>query len=235
MSERLHQVSPHIWQSSYDLSFAPGVVFPTNTTAIVLSSGEVALHSPGPLDDALCEAITSLGRVSHIIAPNLYHHLHIAAASRRFEDATTWCAPGLDVKRDDLDFDQTLCHGAWPPPHWPDDLEAIPLQGAPKLNEVVFYHARDRALIVCDFVMHITHPKGLLTSLVLKMAGTHKRFAQSRLIRSAQENRAKGEEGVRRILSLSIDTVVMAHGDPISGAQTKERLAHALAPMSSRV
>ena len=52
---------------------------PTRMTALPLQDGGVALVSPIPIDDALAQQVAALGTVRFLIAPNLLHHLHLAA------------------------------------------------------------------------------------------------------------------------------------------------------------
>jgi hypothetical protein len=44
-------------------------------TVVRLASGELWLHSPTRLDAETREALTTLGRVAYIVAPNNYHQL----------------------------------------------------------------------------------------------------------------------------------------------------------------
>ena len=74
----------------------------TRMTVIELEGGGVALHSPVPFDAHLADEVARIGEVRCVIAPNVFHHLHVGpwlAAS----PGAVLCAPeGLRKKRPDL-------------------------------------------------------------------------------------------------------------------------------------
>ncbi|MEM9152979.1 MAG: DUF4336 domain-containing protein, partial [Cyanobacteria bacterium P01_F01_bin.3] len=71
-------------------------------TVIRLKSGDLAVISPIRLSDDLQNQIDSLGRVRHIIAPNLFHYLFASDFKATYPPASFWAVPGLLEKRPEL-------------------------------------------------------------------------------------------------------------------------------------
>src|SRR5688500_11961837 len=81
---------------------ALGFGLPARMTVLPLSPSRLAIISPIPIDDALAQRIAALGEVAFLIAPNLLHHLYLAAASARYPQAQVLAPPGMRAKRPDL-------------------------------------------------------------------------------------------------------------------------------------
>ena len=167
-----------------------GAWLPLRMTVLV-DHGELTLVSPIAIDDELATKLAELGPVRTLLAPNLLHHNHVAAAKERYPDAQVLAAPGLAEKRADIEFDGTLATGPLS-----DELEAILIEGAPKLSEVVFLHRPSRTLVVTDLVFNIEDASGmswLVLSVVSRALG---RVEQSRLCHWLTKDRAAA--GVER-------------------------------------
>lgn len=218
----LQRVDDGLWCIGADIRMAPGVRLPLRATIVALPAGGVAIVSPIALDDALAAEVANLGDVQHLIAPNCYHHLYLAAAAQRWPRAAVHLAPGLANKRPDVRHDHTLPVGL------PTGLEGVHLEGAPALGEVALFHAHSRTLILTDFVFNMRNPEGAMTWLVLTVMGTHRRLAQSRLISVLVKDKAAMRRSVRTLLDLDFKRVLLAHGDIIDGADAKAQLAYAL-------
>ena len=115
MSEPLHTpleelIPDRIWLKKYPVHYA-GLDFHARATVIRLSSGDLVVHSPSPIDGALAESVRRLGRVAHLVAPGSYHYFHVAAWQEAFPEATVWICPGVERKQPDLEFDWFLSDG----------------------------------------------------------------------------------------------------------------------------
>ncbi len=64
---------------------------------------------------------------------------------------------------------------------WRGELEQHVMRGLPRLNEVVFYHKKSRALIVTDLVFNITRSASSLEKLLLRLNGAYRHFGPTRL------------------------------------------------------
>jgi hypothetical protein len=196
-------------------------------TVVRLPDGGLLLHSPIPFDDALDAALAPLGPVKHLVAPNKVHHLFVRSWLDRHPAATLHGAAGLPEKRRDLPFSGTLDDQALPA--WQGSIDQTVIRGAPWLNEVVFFHRPSRTLILTDLLFNVRSPANLPTALVLRMMGTHKRLARSRVWLLISRDRAALRASVERILAWDFDRVSVAHGDPL-GPGARPAVAAALAP-----
>lgn len=74
---------------------AMGLSLPVRMTIVRLANGDLLLHSPTQYSEELGRKIDALGRVRHLVAPNVAHWTFIADWQRAYPDAMTWAAPGL--------------------------------------------------------------------------------------------------------------------------------------------
>jgi hypothetical protein len=134
------------------------------------------------------------------------------------------------VKRPDLTIDAALEDGL--PPDMARTVTAIKIDGAPQVDEFVFFHQPSATLVVTELVFHITRPVGLVAHVVLWLVGCHGRLAQSRAWRFFVKDRALAARSARAVVSLPFDRLIPAHGDVIqTGARSQ--LERALARMLS--
>lgn len=222
----LERIDHGIWHAEDDL-FMPGKIhFRVRMTVIQLEGNRLMLISPISMKPALAEAIEKLGKVTWIVAPNAFHHLFIRESLERWPEAELWGPSALHKKRKRLSFTGTLNGNV--PQAWEKDLELQWIQGAPRMDEVVFFHKPSQTLIVTDLVFHINRYKTKRTAIMLRMAGVHKRFAQSRLWRFLLvKNRSKVAQSVASIFRWDFQRVVMAHGD-ILEENVRAQMAQAL-------
>ncbi|HLT39253.1 MAG TPA: DUF4336 domain-containing protein [Enhygromyxa sp.] len=222
----LRRLDDNLWCSDSSVRLPGGVHMPARMTVVRLDDG-LWLHSPLPFDDATTNAVRELGEVAHIVAPNCFHHLHVAAAAERFPDASIHAPRGLRAKRPDLRIDADLQSGA---ERWPA-MDVIEIDGAPELDEFVFFHRPSGSLIVTDLVFNIHEARGLMLPLVLRMVGAWRRLNQSRIWRRYTKDRSAAAAAVQLVLDHEIRRVIPAHGDVLEAPDTREQLAGALAWM----
>src|SRR5262245_16774309 len=123
-----------------------GLALGTRTTVVRRADGSVVVISPGPLADADADAIAALGPVRAVVAPNLLHHLFVAAALARFPEAQLYAPAALARKQPALRI-------AGPPAAVADAaLHAVDVGGMPSLQETLFVHVPSRTLIATDLV-----------------------------------------------------------------------------------
>lgn len=202
-----------------------GMHLPTRMSVVPVAPGKLALISPIPIDDALAKAIEALGQVEWLIAPNLLHHLYLRAAVTRYPRARVLAPPGLAKKEPALRIDATLEQEL--PPALARALQVVRIEGAPSVDEFVFFHRDSRTLVVTELVFNIVRPRGFVAHIVLFLVGCHGKLAQSRAWRMFVKNRAAARESVRRVMALPIRRLVVAHGDIVE-TDAAARLAHAL-------
>lgn len=206
-------------------------VVPARMTVLPLGERRLALVSPIPIDDALAARLRELGEVVLLIAPNLLHHLYLAAAAARYPDAEVLAPPALADKcpglRIDIPLDgplpEVLVHA----------VEIVRIEGAPRIDEFVLFHRATRTLVITDLVFNMVRPRGLFPNLVLALVGARGKLASSRAVRFLVRDRAAAAASVQRVLALDTETLIVAHGD-IVRKDARARLSHALAWLSPR-
>lgn len=199
----------------------------TATMAVVrLGDARLLVYSPIALDDARRVAVSSLGEVAHLYAPNLYHHLYVGEWAAAFPSARLHAPAGLAKKRPDLRVDRT--HGSAPEPDFAGVLEEIPIAGF-RIRETALLHAAARTLLVADLVHNVGRPEQRWAALYSRAMGFRDRVALSRMIRwIGFSDRAAARASLDGILARDFDRLVVGHGAPLT-AGAREALAAAYA------
>lgn len=189
-----------------------GFNLPARMTALRAGRG-LALVSPTRIGDELAEALTAMGPVKWLVAPNLFHHLHIGEARRRFPQALLLAPRALAKKRPDLTVDHALEDGL--PGELAEHVTHVPLQGADRICEHVLFDRASGTLVATDLVFNVTKPEGLVTKLILSLVGANGCLAQSRSWRFFTNDDARFRESLAAVLELPILRLVMAHGEVV--------------------
>lgn len=129
------------------------VPFTTRMTVVKLASGEVWLHSPIAFAATLAQAIAAIGPIRHLVSPNKLHYAHLKDWKAAFPEATAWASPGVRdrarAQRIAVTFDRDLSDDA--PAEWRDSLRQTVIRGS-FMDELVFFHADSRTLILADSI-----------------------------------------------------------------------------------
>jgi hypothetical protein len=218
VGQTLHSIADDLWVAEQPVRYL-GVALTTRMTIIRLSGGILMVHSPIHLTPELLSAAASIGSVRFIVAPNRFHHLFVPDWQRAYPNAQTFCAPGLDTKRADLNFTATL--GDEPPAAWADEVDQAFMREFPPLNEIVFLHRETRTLIFTDLLFNIARYDSQYARFLLRLDGAFRGPAIPRsfklLLRS---RRSKCAAFLQRIMSWDFDRAIVAHGDIVdSGAK----------------
>jgi hypothetical protein len=229
-AQSLSPLAPGVWGYDYELIMPGGVEFPVRPVVIVLPDGGVWIVSPGPISDALAAQIEALGPVRHLVSPNTYHHLHLGDAARRWPEAKVWAPEGLQKKRPELRIDATLSAEA--EVAWGGAIQLLLMEGAPALNEWVFFHRPSRALLVTDLVFNIQSWRSAMSSFVFWMMGVNEhKLAQSRAWRwFLAKDRAALARSAQAVVALDAALLVPSHGAVIE-RDVKAELSRAMAWM----
>jgi len=215
----LRAVSDGLWVIDHPFKMM-GIAIGTRTTLIRLANGGLFMHSPGPLDAELIESIDEIGPVHAIVAPNDFHHLFVEENMNAWPEASVFLAPGLKEKRPDLTRAEIL--GQTAPAAWSDEIEQVWMRGAPKVNEIVFFHRKSRTLILTDLAFNVVEPGPFLVRLFMRINGASGRLASSRLMKGMYRDRAAARAGAEAILAWDFDRLVLCHGDIVeTGAKAR--------------
>jgi hypothetical protein len=213
---QLQAFAQDLWTVTAPLSMM-GLRLGTRMTVVRLEGGGVLLHSPVAIDDALAREIDAMGQVKHILAPNLFHHLHAGTASARWPEAKLYAPEGLEKKRPELRIDAKLSDEADLP--FAGDLEPLTIRGS-ALGETVFLHKRTGTVVSADLTENFHNVDHLPTRLFLKLGGVYGKPGWNRLLRFMYRDKRAARDSIDRLLRWDFDRAVIAHGELLeSGAK----------------
>jgi hypothetical protein len=220
----LTRVAEGVWVDTDPVSIV-GMPLTATMTVLRLPGGELALHSPVSLTEERRAEVEKLGRVTHLIAPNLFHHLWLGAWASAYPAATLHVPPGLPKKRPDLRAARVGV--SEPEPAFAGSIDLLPVDGF-RLNELALLYRPARVLVVADLVHNVGRPEGAWTKFYTRSMGFYDRVALSRVLRwTAFSDRAAARRSVDRILGWDFEHLVVGHGAPVL-ANAKDALARAL-------
>jgi len=207
----LTSVASDLWTISLPLKLL-GLPLGTRTNVVRLPSGDIWLHSPGPLAAEHCSAISGLGPVRWIVGPNRFHNLHIARAVAAFPDATLVAAQSLvDHKKGKLPVHEVLEPGR----SFEGAIESLLIEGMPKIGEHVFFHAPSKTLILTDTCFNFVEPEGWLFKTFLKLNKAYDCCGPSRFARSTIKDPGATRASIDRMLEWPFERVLVCHGEPV--------------------
>src|SRR5690242_4891943 len=113
---------------------SPLMHLPVRSVVFELDDARV-LVSPG--SKLTAEQLREAGPITDIVATNLMHTAGMKNALAAHPEARLWGPNGVREKHPELKW-----HGIFGVDAWPHDNELahVPLEGMPKINEVVFLH-----------------------------------------------------------------------------------------------
>jgi hypothetical protein len=212
----IRKVAENIWVQEQSQKYY-GLEVGTRMTIICLADSQLLVISPIKTDAKNIEQINQLGKVTWIVAPNLYHHLYVADFQDAYPQAKLLVAPGLELKRKDLVVDQVLAQDLI---KFDNELEYCLFAGfkildIPKispLNEVVFFHIKSKTLILTDTAFHFDNSFPLTTQLATRILGGYLTLSPTILEKLAIDNKTQLKQSIKTILNWDFERVIMAHG-----------------------
>ena len=197
------------------LAYALGPVripCPTRMTVVRFDDGTLWVHSPVSCDPALVGALSRIGPVAAIVAPNSLHSAFMNDWAEAFPEASLFAPCELaagQAPRAARRIDAAL------PQAWANDLEAHVIRlGA--FTEAVFFHRASRSLIVTDLMQNFEAPRvrNPLVRLVLAIGGaTGPKGQPSIEIKwAARQHRAALRAGVDQMLGWNPASIILSHG-----------------------
>jgi hypothetical protein len=213
MPTTLTPLGNELWTATTEQPLGGGVRLPA-TMIIARDDDRLAVISPLRLETGWPDLVSALGELAFLVAPNLFHHLHLGKAAARFPEARV-CGPrALARKRGDIDFAAFLEDG--PPAGWPESIEIHEIAGAPRVSEHFFYHRPSRSLTVGDLLFNIERPPDLRTRIFLGLAGGWDRSFHARLWRwFLVKDRAAFCDSLDAAAELELERLIPLHGEPI--------------------
>ena len=205
--------------SSY-LRIIPGVVIPLHSMLVETPTKAILVSPVGTQEErAACE-----GKQVVLVEPSLLHHKRLAKALQFIEPSELWGPDGFVEKLPE--FKNARVFGRDPWPH--DDAVSFALiEGAPKRNEVVFFHQPTRTLYTADLAFAIMEPKGVISPIALRAMGIYKRFGVSKMWKGWVKDKAAFQRSIDRIMAWPFERIAVAHGDIVEG-NARQKLFAAL-------
>lgn len=194
-----------------------GLDLPLRMTVIRLAGGDLVLHSPTRFSGDLKRELDQVGRIRHLVAPDIAHWMFLRDWQAQCPDAVTWAAPGLReraaVRKAGVRLDHDLADAA--PPAWAEDIEQAIVRGGFGFTEVDLFHKPTRTLVLTDLVMNLEPQKlPALARPGLRLAGVlapdGRTMPYLRLIVSLKRNDAA--LAMSRLLARHPERVIFAHG-----------------------
>lgn len=219
----LRELVDGVWIETGPVSIV-GMPLTSTMTVLQLDRG-LLVHSPLPLTPERREAVEKIGEVTHLYAPNTFHHMWIGEWVATFPRARLHAPKGLAKKRPDLSLDEK---SAALDSELARELDEIEIGGF-RLEERALVHRASRTLVVADLVHNIGEPPETWTKIYAGAMGFYGTIGLSRVIRwTAFADRAAARRSIDEVLGRSFDRVVVGHGTPI-GAGARDALATAYA------
>jgi hypothetical protein len=202
------------------------------TMAILrLGDGSLLLYSPVAMTLERRAAVTALGPIAHLYAPNLFHERWVGDWAAAFPEARLHAPPRLRKKRRDLRIDRV--YGAAPEPAFAGVVDELRIEGC-RFEEAVLVHRPTGTLVVADLVQNIGRPTQPWAKLYARTMGFYDRVALSRAIRWAGfSDRAAARRSVDTLLELPFNRLVVGHGAPLATGG-REAVAAAYSWLPSR-
>ncbi len=155
--DTLKPVAENVWIVDSLLPGPLGSALPVRMTVIRLAGGDLLLHSPTRFSLALASELMALGRVRHLVAPNIAHWVFLQDWQRYLPAAVTWAAPNLrrrgQVRRRGLRIDHDLM--AIAPEAWGGAITLVDVPGGFGLHEIALFHQPTRTLVLTDLVLNL--------------------------------------------------------------------------------
>lgn len=203
-----------------ELRIIPGVVIPLHSMLVELPQKAILVSPVGtPEELEACR-----GKQVILVEPSLLHHKRLARAAQILEPDEIWGPEGFGEKLPE--FKNARAFGVDPWPH-DDALSFTVIEGAPRRNEVVFYHQPSRTIYTADLAFAIMEPKGSISPIALRMMGIYKRFAVAKMWTKWVKDKAAFQRSIDRVLAWPFERIAVAHGDVVEG-NARQKLFAAL-------
>jgi hypothetical protein len=170
--------------------------------------GEAVVVSPGPMDAAFEAEIAKSEQVL-LIAPNAFHHLYLGEAAARHPAAAVLGGEVVRRKRGQAG-DRPLETSALP-----EGFLAIPMDGAPAVDETWIFHEASRTLVITDLAFNLQNVKGLFARWFFRWNQSLETFGPTKHGLSQVKDKRALRRSLDRVLELPVERLVVAHGDVI--------------------
>ncbi len=206
----IKEFAQNLWVAEDERFSVGGLQIGSRMTLVHLNNGDLFVHSPIALSKEVKDSIDSIGKPKFIIAPNTVHHIFLKKFYDQYSEAELYIVPGLRKKRHDLSFVKDLSEVAYYP--WNDEIKQHHVIGIPKLDEVVFFHAESKTLILTDLAFYITPDKPFFTRLFFRLNSAYDKFGPSRIFKNfLLKDKSEFKKSVDYILTWDFERIIISH------------------------
>ncbi|MGD8709783.1 MAG: DUF4336 domain-containing protein [Ectothiorhodospiraceae bacterium] len=191
------------------------VPFPTRMTIIRLGNGDLWLHSPVEARPELVQAVSELGRVRYLVSPNPIHYWWLGDWRAPFPEARALGLSGAEkaAERRGFRFDAYLDSEG--PSPWGPEIEQVLAPGG-YMNEMVFFHAASRTLILTDLIENFepSRLRSRFWRFMMRITGAADPDGKAPidLRLTFLPRRRQLRQAVERMLAWHPERVILAHG-----------------------
>ncbi len=190
-----------------------GTQFGNRMTIIRLPENKLWIHSPVQITQDHIKEIRSLGDVTYIVSPNLFHYLHVKSFLTAFPNHQFYGVAGIEKKIKHhgpiISLEDTVDDNLWGP-----EIESVVIDGMPKVNEVAFFHTSSQTLVLTDLLFNFRNTKGW-SKFLFSLYGVNERLATSKLYRSLINDKQAFKSSIEKIMSWDFNKIVVSHGELI--------------------
>lgn len=189
--------------------------FPTRMTVLRIGHGDLFVHSPTPLSDALQAEIAGIGTPRWIIGPNRIHYWWIPDWKRAYPHAEVYLAPRIREQAGArIDFDGRPLDGETGYP-WDTAIATLPVAGS-FMTEVEFFHRPSRTLVLTDFIENFEPDRlgSIWMRWLTRLGGVqdpHGSMPRD-MRRTYARQRPQLRAAVERMIAWQPERIVLAHG-----------------------
>jgi hypothetical protein len=202
-----------IWVSERPLWF-DGVRLRSRTTVVRLSGGALWVHSPCPPTDEVCAALDLLGEVRWIVVPNRFHHLQVPATAARYPNALVVGPKSAQARNPHVRLTMAADDAAYI--RSTPELTPIHMNGAPFLDETVFFHTASGSLIAADLLMSACARDHWTWRIAARICGRYEKTRTPPDVRIRTRASTAAAESIAQLRALPIQRILVAHADPIT-------------------
>jgi len=213
-SDGLIGLADGVWMARAPVGFL-GLRLTSSMVVFRLAGGDLLVFSPVALTPERRAAVEAQGRVAHLYAPNLFHHLWIGDWATAFPGARLHAPAGLSRKHPGLRVDRLHGADAAPEPGFAGVIDELPIEGF-RLRETALLHRPSGTLAVADLVCNVGRPTHGWTATYARAMGFYDRIALSRVIRwTGFDDKKAARRSLKGILDRPFDRVIVGHGEPV--------------------
>ena len=212
-SSELSVVVPNaIWVSERPVWFS-GVRLRARSTVLKLEDGGLLVHSPPEPTEEFCSVLRALGELRWIVVPNCFHHLGARATAARFASAKVVGPSSAMAHNAQLKLHMGLQDDAFLGAV--KELDVIPLEGCPFLDETVFFHRPTGSLIGADIVMSACARDHWSWRLAGRLTGCYEKVRTPPDVRIKTKANDAAVRSIDRMAALPLNRILVAHTDAI--------------------